>query len=169
MATREFSNQRPRDGGTGRFMPQTKTRPADFERTFIRIGRVACEEHYHVSRLAITAWLNDCGKAELIALRAEFVKRKEAERRQRDRLNRREMGKVLGMAFPVDQREVAPELARDAAQFLRIKRNGGWAVSPTMSGGWIVGVKRMSAAELVDMAILGGFTPSLTGDGSTAR
>jgi hypothetical protein len=149
-------------GEGGRFLAARTERPADFEEMLVRIGRLACEAHYGVGRKFITRWLEECGKDRLIAKRREFVKAKEAERRLR--LSAREMGLILSRSYPVDDyRSVSPALARQAAEHLRIVRNGGFAVSPTPDGGWRIGLRYCSPNELVDFAKSKGFDPSLTG------
>lgn len=50
--------------------------PNDFEAVFIRIGRLACEEHYEARRTTVTRWLEECGKDRLIALRSAHVQSK---------------------------------------------------------------------------------------------
>lgn len=151
----------------GHFMPRTSPLPADFEAVFIRIGRVACEEHYGEGRRRITHWLEECGKDRLIAERAEFVRQRDHEERQQ-RLSLTDMARILSRALPVeDTRIVSDELAAAAAHHLRIKCNGGFFVSPTGAGDWWVGLRRRSSADLVDMAKARGFKPaSLTGGGS---
>lgn len=158
-----------RDRTSGRLVPAFTHRPDDFEQTFVRIGRQACEEHYGVGRLQVSKWLDECGKDQLTTIRREYVKRKEAERHAARRLSRSDIGKILGEAFrePIRGRRISITLARHAAQHLRIRRNGGWIVSPCPNGDWRVGTKRVSAEQLVDMARKAGFDPSLTGGGNT--
>lgn len=48
--------------------------PPCFALTFVRVGRLACEEEYRAERDTITRWLNECGKEELIERRAAFVR-----------------------------------------------------------------------------------------------
>lgn len=149
--------------GVGRFSSAFERRPGDFELTFVRIGRLACEEHYHVGRLQITRWLEECGKAELKEKREAQVRANEAARHEAAKLSRRDMGKLLREAFrePIrDNRRVSITVARHAAQHLRIRRNGGWIVSPCPNGDWRVGTRRVSAAELVEMAKKVGFRES---------
>jgi hypothetical protein len=130
--------------------------PDDFEAKFIEIGRFACQEHYAVGRTTVNSWLMGLGKERLIALRKESVERKKEARR--NRLTRADMRSILNQSFPVvDNRRVSPTLARHAAQYLRIVRNGGFIVSPTGAGDWRVGTRRVSPAQLVDMAKAKGF------------
>lgn len=130
--------------------------PDDFEARFIEIGRFACQEFYAVGRTTVNSWLIDIGKERLIALRAAAVEQRKHERRTR--LSRNEMRAILNKSFPVvDNRRVSPTLARHAAQYLRIVRNGGFVISPTGAGDWRVGTRRVSPAQLVDLAKAKGF------------
>lgn len=146
-------------------LPTSLPCPSDFRETFVRIGRIACEEHYRVGRHTVNRWLEECGKDRLIAERSALVFQRDFDRR--DRLTRQELARALSHAFPVqDHRFVDPEVAAAAAHFLRAKRNGGWIVSRTLDGDWLVGLRRRSSADLLDMAIGKGFDPaSVTGGG----
>jgi hypothetical protein len=140
--------------------------PDDFDARLIDLGRIGCMEHYGVGRLRIDEWLVERGKERLIQERAEMVRKRHEEQHQADRL--KELGKLLSHSFPVeDRRIVSDELASAAAQHLRIRRNGGFLVSPTGAGDWWIGTRRCSAAELVDLAVAKGFVPSLTGGGGS--
>lgn len=137
--------------------------PGDFAATFVRIGRVACEEHYGTRRKTVDRWLGEFGKARLIELRAAFVRNRIEDARRLRVLA--DVASILKQSIPVlDKRVVSFTLARHAAQFLRSIRNGGWIVSPAPDGDWWVGSRRRSAAELVDLATAKGFDASLTGD-----
>lgn len=61
--------------------------------------------------------------------------------------------------FVRDSEKIPFTLARQAAQHLRISRNGGTIVSPAQNGDWWVGSRRRSAAELLKLAISKGFEP----------
>lgn len=184
--------------------------PPDFALQFVRIGRVACQEHYHTGRLIVDRWLEQCGKDKLIAERAAFVRShsnrdqrmaafieafaksgmvekacrdagvskfavyawrrdhpafaEEWERVQPERMSLVDVGRILSRAYPIG-REPSPSVVRNAAQHLRIKRNGGFFISPSADGTWLVGQRRVFASELVDMAKARGFDPpSLTGE-----
>ena len=56
----------------------------------------------------------------------------------------------------------SPTMARHAAQYLRIVRNGGWIVSPAGADEWWVGRKRMPTAALIEQATKCGFDANLT-------
>lgn len=189
-------------------LPMALPCPADFEETFIEIGRLACQEHYRVGRSTINRWLSERGKDTLIRKRAEHAGRfspvAAEERRgpvraafldelgsgatvdaaarsagvspqcvyrwRKDpdfaaawdervttrRLSVEEMSAVLKRAFPMRER-ISLALVRRAAQHLRIRRNGGFIVSPCPDGDWRVGARRVSAAQLVEMAVRAGF------------
>jgi hypothetical protein len=68
-----------------------------------------------------------------------------------------------------DRRRVSFTLARHAAQHLRIVRSGGFIVSPTGDGDWWVGTRRMSAAQLVDLAVGKGFDRAAALQGGDAE
>ena len=132
--------------------------PDDFEATFVKIGRLECETHYRVGRFVIDHWLERSGKQRLIDARAAFVHKRQEDQRRAESL--RELAKCLSRSYPVkDRRRVKPGIARAAAKFLRIVRNGGMIISPTNEGDWRVGTRRMSAAQLLDLAKARGFKP----------
>ena len=134
--------------------------PDGFEQTFILIGRFDCQEHYRARRETITAWLEQIGKARLIAARKEHVA---AERRAGRWMTRqtRLVDKRPRPAEPVEPPEPAdPELdaiARRAAHFLRTSLYGGWRVSRAPDGGWFVGTVRRTSERLIEMAERQGF------------
>lgn len=142
--------------------------PPDFEAVFVEIGRFDCEERYHARRDTITNWMVQLGKQRLIDARKAYV----ANQRARGlwptrstslvekRVSPREMGEILAEAYPAEP-DIDPTLTRLAAQHLRIIRNGGFKISPTMSGGWIVGLRRMTATELLEIAVSRGFDPEI--------
>lgn len=57
--------------------------PDDFAETFIRIGRLLCEEHYQVGRGTINHWLELHGKARMIAERISYFRQYQAAERRR--------------------------------------------------------------------------------------
>jgi hypothetical protein len=129
--------------------------PVDFERRFVEIGRVGLEAHYGVGRFVVDHWIRKCGKQRLIDDRADFVR----QQHKAEQLS--QVAKILSRSFPVeDRRIISDELASAAAQHLRIRRNGGFFISPTGAGDWYVGLTRKSAAELLDMAKARGFDPA---------
>ena len=135
--------------------------PADFEAVFVNLGRFDCEEHYRARRDTITRWLTERGKDRLIKARAAYV----AEQRGRGEWLTRATNMIAHRKVNIvsirrsirDKRPVHPDIARHAAQHLRIMRNGGMIVSPAGDGEWWVGTKRLSAAEMLDLARNRGF------------
>lgn len=128
----------------------TEQPPEDFDVIFREKGRLACEEHYRVSRITVNHWLIARGKKRLIDERAAYV------RFQRDKAH--EAAVTAGepqSSEPIDERVY--ELASQAAHFLRTSRYGGWRVSPTGDGGWFVGTVRKTSDELIAMAERQGF------------
>jgi hypothetical protein len=153
-----------RDVPTGRFKARFDACPEDFEEVLIRIGRLACQDHYGVGRATVDRWLATHGKERLIAARAAHVAARDSERR----LNRREMARVLADAFPTPTGSLySEEVVQQAAQFMRLSRNGGWPVSKSADGFWMIGISRKTADELVSIAIGKGFSPNLTGGSDT--
>lgn len=59
--------------------------PHDFPAAFIRLGWSEIKAHYRAHARTIVRWLEVCGRKELIARRAEFV-RKQRERKKGNRL-----------------------------------------------------------------------------------
>lgn len=136
--------------GQGKGRPPPRRCPDDFDVIFVEIGRLDCENWYRASRRTINRWLEERGKSRLIDLRAAYV------RHQR---NQAAKGKVAPKRVePVnDNRSIDPDLARLAADYLRIVRNGGWRISQAQAGDWRVGLNVRSAAELVALAERKGF------------
>lgn len=134
---------------TKRFPPRRV--PDDFEVVFVEQGRLECEAWFRARRTTVNRWLEECGKTRLIAKRAAFV-RHLREQRRAPKPVQRSVGQIAR-----DRRRVSPALARRAANFLRCVRQGGWVVSPLTDGEWLVGTRRRTAAELVDMAVQRGF------------
>jgi hypothetical protein len=161
MSAGEFQHRR---GGR-----QPRPRPVDFAETFVRIGRIACEEHYGAGRLTINRWLDECGKSDLVKARAEHAAKQghvgpnAISRYGRETvdgwrgLTRKEVGRLLDKAIRVNRRSVGFTLARHAAQYLRIVRNGGFIVSPAGNDMWWVGTKRITAEAMVELAKARGF------------
>lgn len=128
-----------------------RPRPNDFEVIFVEQGRLECEAWYRCRRTTVDRWLEEAGKARLIAKRAAFVKL-QREQRKAPKPSHRTVTQTLR-----DNRRCSPALARKAAHFLRCVRNGGWVCTPAPDGQWLVGTRRRSPAEVVDMAVQRGF------------
>lgn len=147
------------DGLKGR--PPLRARPADFEVIFVEQGRLECEQWYRARKTTISRWLEESGKQRLIAARAAYVahQRSRGEWMTRStRLVEHHEVRPATMLQPVrDRRKVSAALARHAAQFLRVVRNGGFIVSPTPGGDWRVGTRVLSPAQIVDLAKSKGF------------
>lgn len=165
MATVAWRGNDQRGEG-GRFASSYTQPPLDFDEVFVLIGRQACEAHYGVGRIAVTSWLDQCGKERLLQARYEHVAKQGKGSPRGPALTPRDMSLILSQAFPAERRRVT-ELAREAAQYLRIVRNGGFVISATPDGDWYVGLSRRTSSELVDMAKTRGFSANLTGDGSS--
>lgn len=75
--------------------PCLRPMPDDFRETFIRLGWVAreIELEYGAHWRTIVRWIDEAGRDELIAARAEYVRQRREDRRSqraRDRQARRE-------------------------------------------------------------------------------
>jgi hypothetical protein len=153
--------------GTLSSLPPPKGRPPlrgcpdDFCVIFVEQGRVGCEAWYRARRDTVTRWMVEQGKDKLIKARAAFVAHQRANgnwmTRQTPLVSHHEVRRPSIRESIRDRRKVNPVLARHAAQHLRIMRNGGMIVSPVGDGEWWVGSKRLSSAQLVDLAKSKGF------------
>jgi hypothetical protein len=137
--------------------PPLRRCPDDFSVIFVEQGRVGCEAWYRARRDTVTRWMVEQGKERLIKARAAFVAHQRANgnwmTRQTPLVTHHEVRKVT-LASPIrDRRRVNLIMARHAAQHLRIVRNGGFIVSPTPDGNWWVGSRRMSPAQMLDLAM----------------
>lgn len=143
------------------FRKPTRDCPADFDIVFVSVGRFDCEEHYRARRDTITRWLTECGKDRLIKARATYVAEQRAKgewlTRSTNLIARHEIRRSSIRASIRDKRQVSSTVARHAAQHLRIMRHGGMIVSPAGDGEWWVGTKRLSAAQMLDLARNRGF------------
>lgn len=148
-----------RDGLKGR--PPPRQCPDDFDVMFVEQGRDGCEAWYRARKTTITRWLIERGKEDLIARRAAYVKHLRSQGKWLTRSTRlvetrrpkaREFRETIR-----DRRKVSYTLARHAAQYLRIVRNGGIVVSQAPNGNWRVGTRQMSAAQMLDFAVSKGF------------
>jgi hypothetical protein len=148
--------------------PPLRQRPDDFEVIFVEQGRVGCEPWYRARRDTVTRWMKECdverlgaGLPMLIAARAAFVAHQRSQgnwiTRQTPLVTRRDIPKPTRSQPIRDRRKVSFTLARHAAQYLRIVRHGGFIVSPTPQGDWWVGSRRLSAAQMLELARSKGF------------
>jgi hypothetical protein len=142
--------------------PQRK-RPDDFDVIFVEQGRLDCERWYRASRITVNRWMDETpgGPGRLITARAAYVShmRKAGKwmTRSTKLVEHREIERPSRLEAIRDRRKVNLTVARHAAQHLRIVRNGGFIVSMAGNGDWWVGSKRMSAAQMVDVAKAKGF------------
>jgi hypothetical protein len=154
----------PRDGLKGR--PPLRKCPDDFEVMFVEQGRDGCEGWYRASRKTVNRWMNERGAKRLIDARAAYVAHQRANGQWITRSTRLVETRVAKRSPRLqairDRRKINPTVARHAAQFLRTVRNGGWIISPTSEGDWWVGSKRLSAAQMLDLAIGKGFDIALS-------
>jgi hypothetical protein len=141
--------------------PPPRKCPEDFDVIFVEKGRDGCEAWYRARRTTITRWLVERGKDRLIKARESYVKCLRSEGKWLTRSSRLvdvRPARVEQRQRPIaDRRRISPTLARHAAQHLRIVRYGGYIVSPAQNGDWWVGSRRLSAAQMVDLACAKGF------------
>lgn len=155
----------------GKGQPPPRACPGDYDVIFVEQGRLACESWYRARRDTVTRWMHErdvVRKATklptLIEARAAYVAHQRANgkwmTRQTPLVEKRAPRPVIARAAPVrDRRKVSFTLARHAAQFLRIMRNGGHIISLASNGDWWIGTRRVSAAQLLDEATKRGFEP----------
>lgn len=122
--------------------------PEDFKIIFVEQGRLACEEWYQVSRRTVDRWLLACGKTALIKERAAFVK-------YGREVTHRPQQKVVEQPV-IESNDPMEGLASVAANFLRMRRHGGWMISKTI-GGWRVGTVFKTSDQVIVMAERQGF------------
>lgn len=135
--------------------------PDEFEKVYVQQGRLACESYFRANRKLVDSWLRASGKQRLIDARSSFVAEQRSNgqwiTRQTKLVEHREIKRPPARESVRDRRRISDALARHAAQYLRVVRNGGFIVSPASDGNWWVGSKRMSAAQMVDLAVKKGF------------
>jgi len=165
--------------------------PDDFASRFVALGRIGVQVHYPgAGRATINRWLDECGKDELIAKRARYVRDAIEERSKWPKLyfldalaRLGNVGRAVeeaGITKPTVYQWRAtdtgfakawscalllnrdPTLARRAAHHLRARQNGGHMVSPASDWQWWIGKRKVPAAELVQEAIKRGFDANLT-------
>lgn len=69
---------------TGLIRPY-RPKPADFRETYVSMGWDGIEDHYCTNWRVIRRWIEEEGKAELIAARAAYVEAQREERRSKRR------------------------------------------------------------------------------------
>jgi hypothetical protein len=157
----DSDKESPLSGNIPKGRPPPRAVPDDFEVIFVEQGRDGCEGWYRAHKTTVTRWLEECGKARLIKLRAAYVKHQRADGKwmtRSTRLVEHHEVRAPRRSHPIrDRRKVSFTVARHAAQHLRIIRNGGFIVSPAADGAWGVGSRRLAAAQMVDLAVARGF------------
>jgi hypothetical protein len=147
------------DGLKGR--PPLRACPDDFDVIFVEQGREACEPWYRASRKTVDRWLRERGIERLIKARAAYVAHQRAAGQWITRSTRmveaQPVKRTPRLIAIRDRRKIHPTVVRHAAQFLRISRNGAYIISPAQNGDWWLGTKRLSPAQLVDLAVSKGF------------
>lgn len=146
--------------------PPLRKCPDDFDVIFVEQGRLGCEAWYRARRDTITRWMVEKGKDRLIKARAAYVAHQRANGQWLTRSSKMVETRIVSRApartQPTrDRRKVSPTVARHAAQWLRVIRNGGFIVSMAQNGDWRVGTKLLSAAQLLDLAVSKGFDPDV--------
>jgi hypothetical protein len=56
--------------------------PHDFPEMFVKLGWAGIERHFHCHTRSVTRWLAVCGREELVARRAAFVKERRAKAKE---------------------------------------------------------------------------------------
>jgi len=147
------------DGPKGR--PPLRQCPEDFDVIFVEQGRDGCESWYRASRKTVNRWMSERGAKRLIGARAAYVAHQRANGAWITRSTRlvevRSPKRPPRLQAVRDRRKINPTVARHAAQYLRISRNDGRIVSQAPNGDWWVGSKRLSAAQMLDLATSKGF------------
>jgi hypothetical protein len=124
--------------------------PEDFDVIFVERGRLECEVWYRASRWTVSRWMIERGKTRLVAERAAFIRHLRDERRAKQ--PKRAVAVETG---PID--EALQAIARKAASFLRISRYGGWMITASPDGSWLVGTVRKTSDQIIAMAERQGF------------
>jgi hypothetical protein len=144
--------------------PPLRACPDDFDVIFVEQGRDGCESWYRASRKTVNRWMNERGAKRLIDARAKFVAHQRANgqwiTRQTRLVETRVVNSTPRLQAIRDRRKVTFTVARHAAQYLRTARYGGFIVSPASNGDWWVGSRRLSPAQMLDLARSKGFDPA---------
>jgi hypothetical protein len=142
--------------------PPLRKCPDDFDVMFVEQGRLGCESWYRASRQTVNRWMQERGAKKLITARAAYVAHQRANGQWMTRStrlvdNRSAKRPAIRVQVIRDRRKINPNLARHAAQYLRVIRNGGFIISPAPEGNWRVGTRLLSAAQMLDFACSKGF------------
>lgn len=126
--------------------------PGDFRAVYIELGKDRLEGYYGVRKTTVLRWLSDLDEGLLKRKRRSFVKTDREKHSTHSRAK-----SFVALVAKQDRHPVEPELAHMAADFLRCVRNGGWMISRTKLGDWLVGISIKSSRELLEMAERKGF------------
>lgn len=149
---RQHRNPRLALDGLARFDEGLLKPPGDLADVLVEKGLEKLEAHYGVRKTVLLRWLSELDEAVI-------KRRRRAHVAQLRRKARPLSASVRRLTIVEDTRPANPRIAAAAAQHLRIVRNGGWIVSRTQFGDWRVGMKRLSAHQLIEMAVAKGFDP----------
>ena len=72
----------PRRNDTGLVRPY-RPKPHDFRDRYIEMGWDGLDEHYRCNWRCIRRWINEEGREDLVAARADAVRRRAADRRRK--------------------------------------------------------------------------------------
>lgn len=77
----------PRHNDTGLVRPY-RPKPDDFRDRYIEMGWDGLDEHYRCNWRCIRRWIDEEGRADLVAARADAVRRRAADRRRELKMHR---------------------------------------------------------------------------------
>lgn len=127
--------------------------PSDLADVYVVKGKHMLEAHYGVRKSVMLRWLSELDEGLLKRKRQAFVRNE----RSANRLRRVPSSTLRRLTIVQDARPADIRVVRMAADFLRCVRNGGWIISRTQFGDWLVGMRKLSPYELIEMAIAKGF------------
>lgn len=120
-----------------------RPRPSDFWTVYIDIGKPGCEGHYRAHWKTVDRWVEECGKVELRAARANEVKRRREAKR-----------KPLPPTEPrVDPSPPDPDDLKAACHYLR---GPATYVGVNERGEYFVNGKIMLPSEILTLALAKG-------------
>lgn len=106
------------------------------------VGKPGCEAHYRAHWKTVDRWVEECGKVELRAARAEEVARRRDAKRKPDK----PQGIDLGPKVDKDDLHAACHYLRDKTTLVGIRANGRY----------FVGRQDMTGAEVLQLALARG-------------
>ena len=122
-----------------------RPRPDDFWSTYVDIGKPGCEAYYRAHWKTVDRWVDEVGKAELRAARADEVRRRREEKKQKAAIGRRDP--------VVDDSPPDPDDLKAACHYLRGPTT---YVGVNERGEYFVNSKIMLPSEIVAMALAQG-------------